>query len=131
MPEESAQPARKVLIVDDDDAIIDILDRCFRMAKYSTILARRGEEALRKAQEERPDLICLDIMLPGLDGYSILMKLRGDPRTKDTPVFIVSGESVDIHRDISRTFGAVEFIGKPFDIKEILQKAANILESRD
>ena len=90
-----------------------------------------SDEALRKAQEQRPDLICLDIMLPGLDGYSTLMKLRGDPRTKDIPVFIVSGESGDIHRDISRTFGAVEFISKPFDIKEILQKAAKILENHD
>ena len=131
MPEETAQPARKVLIADDDDAVIDVLDRCFRIAEYATILARRGDEALRKAQEQRPDLICLDIMLPGLDGYSTLMKLRGDPRTKDIPVFIISGESGDIHRDISRTFGAVEFISKPFDIKEILQKAAKILESRD
>ncbi|MCS6963455.1 MAG: GAF domain-containing protein [Thermoflexus sp.] len=107
-----------ILIVEDDRHIADLLVQHLERAGYRTLVAHRGEEALRLAREERPQLITLDIYLPDLDGFTVLERLKSDPATAEIPVVIVS-VIADRQRGVS--LGAVDVLGKPVDMEQLLR----------
>ncbi|WP_376792104.1 GAF domain-containing protein [Thermoflexus sp.] len=110
--------ASSILIVEDDRYIADLLVQYLERAGYRTLVAHRGEEALRLAREERPQLITLDIYLPDLDGFTVLERLKADPTTADIPVIIVS---VMADRQRGVRLGAVDVLGKPVDTEQLLR----------
>jgi CheY-like chemotaxis protein len=117
----------KVLVVDDSAANIDILvDTLAR--DYDVSVAMSGEEALQDAVENHPDLILLDIMMPGMDGYEVCQHLKADVETYNIPVIFVSSlqETEDKVRGLS--LGAVDFITKPFVVDEVLARVQRQLE---
>lgn len=107
-----------ILIVEDDHHIADLLVQHLERAGYRTLVAHRGEEALRLAREERPQLITLDIYLPDLDGFTVLERLKSDPATAEIPVIIVS---VIADRQRGVRLGAVDVLGKPVDLEQLLR----------
>ncbi|MER3399538.1 MAG: hypothetical protein C4313_00135 [Thermoflexus sp.] len=123
-PEPAALPGPRadgqgpILIVEDDRDIADLLVQHLERAGYRTLVARRGEEALRLAQEHRPRLITLDIYLPDLDGFAVLERLKADPATAEIPVIIVS---VLADRQRGVRLGAVDVLGKPVDVDLLLR----------
>lgn len=116
--------ARRILIADDDEGCIALLSTWLTKDGYEVVVASDGEDALLKAEQNFPDLILLDIMMPKLDGYSLLLRLKGNPRTHQIPVFIISGQSEKEHQDICQTFGALGFIKKPYRVADVASKVA-------
>ena len=127
MAESPVDRQRRILVADDDEGSLALLTAWLQKEGYSVISAVDGEEALERAEAENPDLIFLDIMMPRLDGYSLLLRLKGNDRTQRIPVFIISGQSETEHRDLCQTFGALEFIEKPYRISEVASKVAKVL----
>jgi CheY-like chemotaxis protein len=117
-PRVNAREGTRVLIVDDSPTIVALLRKLLQQNGYVTIEAGDAEEGIRMAQAEAPDLIFLDIVLPGMNGFAALRQLRRDPRTKDIPIIMISGneqatEQFYAHRTpVERREDAVPRLGR-------------------
>ncbi len=120
----------KVLIVDDNPESLGILKSCFEDTGLQVLIAKSGVSALNIAARTTPDLILLDIMMEGMDGFQICEKLKGNRLTKDTPIIFVTGKNAK--KDFVRGFsvGAADFINKPVCQEEVLARAKNQLVLR-
>ena len=94
---------------------------------YEVITASNGLTGLRKAQEESPDLVILDVMLPGLDGFEVCHRLRDEPKTAQLPVLILSAKGQDADKVTGLRVGANEFLSKPIDREVLLGKIKEYL----
>ena len=112
--------ATKVVLVDDDRHVVDVVSMMLAQRRYSVITVSDGRRALEKIGEELPDLVLLDIVLPGMDGTTIAQKLLENPRTSDIPIVFLTGlvEAEETHRDANR-IGGHYFLAKPFDAREL------------
>jgi CheY-like chemotaxis protein len=109
-----------VLIV-DDDAVVQLLLRVnFEMDGFAVMTADDGEQGLKIAREQHPDLVLLDVMMPKMDGYEVLTALRGDASTRSLPIVLLSAKSEEEDRAIGMKAGADAYITKPFDPTSIL-----------
>jgi serine phosphatase RsbU (regulator of sigma subunit) len=108
-----AQP--KILIVDDEPFNVDYLEQELEDLEYLTIAAINGQEALEKVQSEAPDLVLLDIMMPVMDGFEVLSRLKANPATRDIPVIVISASNnlESVVRGIQ--LGAEDYLPKPFE----------------
>ena len=123
--------ALRILVVDDEPDMVFLLDAHLRAAGYTVFSARDGLEGLQQAQSLMPDLILLDARLPGLDGLSACDLLHRLPSTGGIPVVILSCWSGAVARAEGLAAGAVDYIGKPFEIHDLLQRIkAALLASR-
>ena len=114
----------KILLVDDEPSILKILSIKLRVSGYQIITALNGNEALKLIKSEKPDLVLLDVIMPGMDGFEVLQKLRVFSKL---PVIIVSARPEYSKQAIN--LGANAFISKPFDIDELLKKIEYLLGS--
>jgi len=117
-----------ILLVEDDTFLIDILVQKFQSDGYEVIHAGDGETALEKAHENEPDLIFLDIILPGMNGFEVLKQLKDDEKIKDIPVAFLSnlGQKEDIEK--GKRLGAIDFIVKAnHSLEEIVDRAGELL----
>lgn len=121
---------RKILVVEDEVDLLATVSVRLRAAGYEVITAVNGHEGLHKAQHEHPDLIILDIMLPGTDGYTICRMLKFDETTKNLPIVLFSARAADT--DIIRGFecGADAYIQKPYEPGIFLQKIETLLSGQ-
>jgi signal transduction histidine kinase/DNA-binding response OmpR family regulator len=106
-----------VLVVDDDAAARDLISRGLQREGFRVVSTGSGEEALRLAREERPDAISLDVLMPAMDGWTVLRSLKAEPSTASIPVVMVS--MLD-DRDIGYALGAAEYLTKPFDREKLV-----------
>jgi DNA-binding response OmpR family regulator len=113
---------KKILVVDDEDDILHFLDLVLREKGYDVATATGGQEALTKAQLERPDLVLLDIMMPQMDGWEVLKLLRVDEETASIPVAMLSARTEARDRVQGLQEGAVDYICKPFSLQELIGK---------
>jgi CheY-like chemotaxis protein len=111
----SEQAAPRILVVDDDPVILRLLQVNFRLEGYEVLTASRGDEALRVAKEKRPEVMVLDVMMPGIDGYEVCRRLKEDPDTASAPVIFLSARAQDADRDRGYALGVVAYVTKPFD----------------
>lgn len=102
----------RLLVVDDQPANVQVLYRLFS-ADHQVLMATGGEQALKVCAEQQPDLVLLDVVMPGMDGYQVCALLRADPLTLDIPVIFVTGESDEEAETRGLEVGAVDFITKP------------------
>lgn len=120
----------KVLIIEDEEVLLDVLQTKLKKEGYLVQAARDGAEGLLQARSFRPSIILLDVIMPKLDGFQFLEKMQQDPAIKDIPVLIISnsGQPVEIERALR--FGVKDFIIKTqFDPQEVLDKMNKILSS--
>jgi len=120
-----------ILLVEDDTFLIDILVQKFQSDGYEVIHAGDGESALEKAHENEPDLIFLDIILPGMNGFEVLKQLKEDEKIKDIPVAFLSnlGQKEDIEK--GKRLGAIDFIVKAnHSLEEIVARAGELLAGK-
>ncbi|RZJ72751.1 response regulator [Flavobacterium sp.] len=117
---------KKILIADDEPNIIMSLEYTFRKQQYQVFIARDGREALEIAKQEIPDLLILDIMMPNLDGYSVIEKVRQTENLSDCKILILSAKNkqTDIEKGLS--LGADAYMTKPFSVKKLVEKAAEM-----
>jgi signal transduction histidine kinase/CheY-like chemotaxis protein len=106
-----------VLVADDDQATRELISRGLQKEGFRVLAASSGEEAIRLAREQRPDAISLDVLMPGMDGWTVLRALKGDPLTSSIPVVMVS--MLD-DRDIGYALGAADYLTKPFDREKLV-----------
>ena len=110
----------KILLIEDEPALRNALQDAFEHHGYSVIIAEDGETGLRKADTERPDLVILDVMLPGIDGFEVCMKLRSSGFT--APVLMLTARSEEVDRVVGLEIGADDYIIKPFSTRELLAR---------
>jgi len=123
---------KKVLVVDDDEALLRLLRAILRPQAYQMLTARGGAEALELTQQKCPDLILLDLRMPGMDGYEVLKQLKASAQTAEIPVIVMTASQSDAptFRDRVLELGAVEFFKKPFPVSELVDEIARPLAER-
>lgn len=117
----------KILIVDDDARNVKLLEAMLLADGYAPISASSGEEALQMAAAELPDLILMDIMMPGMNGFETTEKLKFNPATRDVPVIVVTSLDDRESRLYAMQAGADEFLSKPVDRSELSVRVKNAL----
>jgi DNA-binding response OmpR family regulator len=118
----------KILIVDDEPNIVIPLQFLMEQNGYSTLVARSGEEALEIISKERPDLILLDIMLPGVDGFEVCEIVRLNPKWRNTRIIFLTAKGRDVDIAKGMVLGADEYITKPFSNQQIIDAVKRLLE---
>lgn len=117
-----------VLLVDDEQAIRTICRVNLEGDGFSVLEAEEGSEALAQVRREHPSLVLLDVMMPGLDGWSVAEQLSADPETRDIPVVFLSARATSEDRLRAQELGAVGYVVKPFDPLELAEIVRNVLE---
>ena len=107
------------LVVDDDKLLLRLVQLNLDKMGIEVLMAEDGQEAIRLATEERPDVILLDIMMPQMDGYEVMRRLKSEKKTRDIPVVMLTAKSNPDDRQRSRDMGAVAYITKPFRLEEL------------
>jgi two-component system alkaline phosphatase synthesis response regulator PhoP len=120
----------KILVVDDEVYILHILDFSLGAEGFDVITANNGEMAIAKAKQERPNLIVLDIMMPVLDGYETLKRLKQDQDTKDIPVILLTAKGRDVDKRLGFEVGATDYIVKPFSPSRLIERIEEIIGCR-
>jgi len=120
--------ALKILIADDDESVAEFIELSLRREGFELVLARDGEQTLKLALEELPDLILLDIMMPKVDGFEILRRLRADPSTETIPIILVTAKNLSADKVLGLTAGADDYILKPFDPMELVARVKSTLK---
>jgi DNA-binding response OmpR family regulator len=118
---------KRILVVDDDPTSLKLLDLILNKEGYQVMTASNGLEALRKARLEAPDLLILDVMLPGFDGFEICHRLRTEPATATMPIMMLSSKQQKSDQDAASKVGANAFLAKPVDRTALLTKVAELL----
>jgi two-component system cell cycle response regulator len=118
---------RKILIVDDDPTCITLLESVLASSKYEILTANDGKDALKQAFAEMPDLILLDVMMPGMDGFEVTRTIKRDPRTKDTPIILVTSLDDPENKAIGLEAGAEELLNKPVRSTELHARVNSML----
>lgn len=114
----------KILIVDDDRNIAELLVLYFNKEFFDTKISSDGREALRDFEEFQPDIILLDLMLPGIDGYEVCKKIRA---VSNTPIIIMSAKGETFDKVLGLELGADDYVMKPFDAKEMVARVKAVL----
>lgn len=120
-------PGKTVLIIEDEVEVAALLSRIVESAGVKPLVAPSGADGLKQAEKFVPDLIILDIMMPGMDGSAVIFKLKGDQKTKDIPVLMCT--ALNTITDVEKFFkwGAAGYITKPFEPKRVVAKIRSLL----
>jgi len=124
-----AASGAKMLVVDDSPTIRAVLGKMLGQEGYAVQKAVDGESALELAKTDQPDMIFLDIVLPGINGFAVLRALRHDPLTQHIPIVIISGNQQATEQFYVQRFGADDFIKKPFGLREVQQSIQRLVHA--
>ena len=114
------RPQSKILLVDDEPDFVQMIKRRLEANDFAVVTANDGEEGLKKAQEERPALVLLNVMMPGMDGLEVLRKLRATEATRNTPVVMLTAKRESKFIFKCQALRATDYLMKPCDSKELL-----------
>ncbi|MCE8013830.1 response regulator transcription factor [Billgrantia desiderata] len=117
----------KVLVVDDEPNIVLSLEFLMQQAGFDVDTAEDGEGALAKVEESPPDLILLDISLPGISGFDVLEQLRLDPRHARLPIIMLTAHGREVEREKGLALGADDYVTKPFSTQALVEKVKSLL----
>ncbi|MFH1259465.1 MAG: response regulator [Elusimicrobiota bacterium] len=120
----------KILIIDDDYMISKLIQDNLEMEGFSVISASNGFKGLELMMREKPDMLLLDIMMPGMDGYEVCRKLKGSQATKSIPIIFLSAKSQDEDITLGLEMGADDYIPKPFDILDLGKRVRKALAKK-
>ena len=118
---------RKILLIDDHDSVLKLLEAVLKVRNYDVCYASSGAEGLEKAQKELPDLVLLDIMMPGMDGFKVCQALKQSEATKEIPVVFLTARGEDTDREMGARVGGQGFIKKPFRSVELMDTISGLL----
>lgn len=121
---------KKILIIDDEPEILELISRCVEAGGYQVISADTGAKALHKAKTESPDLIILDMMLPDVQGSNICAQLKSDPKYQFIPIILLTARDRDYDRDIGMAVKADAYITKPFQHDFLMSKIKELLVAK-
>ncbi|MFA5147416.1 MAG: response regulator [Candidatus Omnitrophota bacterium] len=116
-----------ILIVEDEKDIVKMLDYNLKKEGFRTLSVRNGEDAVDSARGAPPDLIILDLMLPGMDGLEVCKKLKGDSKTASVPVIMLTAKSQESDKIVGLELGADDYVTKPFSPRELIARIKAVL----
>jgi two-component system phosphate regulon response regulator PhoB len=112
----------RILIIEDERGLTEVLAYNLHREGYETVVAHDGVEGLRKAQTQPPDLVILDLMLPGMDGLEVCRQLRAGKQTARIPILMLTAKSEETDQVVGFSVGADDYVTKPFSVKVLLQR---------
>lgn len=118
----------RVLVVDDEPNIVLSLEFLMQQAGFDVITAGDGEQALARVAEQAPDLILLDISLPGISGFDVLEQLRADPIHARLPIIMLTAHGREVEREKGMALGADDYVTKPFSTQALVDKVQALLD---
>lgn len=125
----NARQGTRALIIDDSPTIVAALRKTLRSAGFVTLEALNAEDGLEVAFRDQPDLIFLDIVLPGMNGFAALRTMRKDPRTQHIPIIMISGNEQATEQFYASRIGADDFMKKPFSRYEVFARIEKLLDA--
>jgi DNA-binding response OmpR family regulator len=117
----------KILIVEDEQGVVHLLKARLEPEGFQVIAAYNGQEGLRAVTEARPDLVILDLTLPGLDGFELCRRIRQQPETARLPILVLSGRTEEVDKVVMLELGADDYVTKPFHTKELVARVKTLL----
>ena len=117
----------RILVVDDDKSIVKVLTAYLEQSGYQVLPAYDGEMALHMLRRERPDLVILDLMMPGRDGYEVTNLVRNDNSLSATPIIMLTARVEDSDKIVGLELGADDYITKPFNAREVVARVKSLL----
>jgi len=124
---EGVLMGKKILVIEDDAIALRLIEYTLRKEGYEVLLAKNGTEGISKAQSEEPDLLILDIMLPGIDGFEVCHRLRSEPQTAHLPILMLSGKAQEIDKATGLKVGADDYVTKPTAPRELVSRVESLL----
>jgi two-component system phosphate regulon response regulator PhoB len=121
----------RILVIEDEPDIRQVLDYNLRLAGHDVVSAPRGHEGLRLVREQRPDLVLLDLMLPDLPGTEVCRAIKDDTATRSIPVMMLTAKGEEIDRVVGFELGADDYLTKPFSVRELALRIRAILRRND
>ncbi|GAG90070.1 unnamed protein product, partial [marine sediment metagenome] len=121
---------KKILVIEDDPSALRLIEYTLQQEGYQVLTVPNGLEGLRKARREEPDLIIIDIMLPGIDGFEVCHRLRAEPQTAKLPILILSAKAREMDKATGLTVGADDYMTKPADPLEIISRVESLLAKK-
>ena len=118
---------KKILIVDDDEHILELLDYNLKKEGYLTYTCDNGIKAMEVIQEVKPDLVLLDVMLPGINGLDICKNLKRDPELDHISIIMITAKDEEIDKILGLELGADDYITKPFSVRELEARIKAVL----
>lgn len=119
---------KKIMIVDDEESLIELVKALLEVENYEVITAMSGEECLEKLKTEKPDLILLDMMMPGMSGRKVCERIRVNPKTKDLKIaFLTVARFSEIGKDILEKMNVLDYITKPFENKDLIRRVKKLV----
>jgi len=122
---------KNILIIEDDDFFRELIKKKLLSKDFDVLEAVDGEKGIEAMKEKKPDLVLLDLLLPNIDGFEVLLKVKADSSVSSIPIIILSnlGQQEDIERGLK--LGAVDYLIKSqFDIDQIMEKIKNVLDKK-
>jgi len=120
----------KILVVEDDPGALRLAQYVLQYEGYEVLTATNGLVGLKKAQTEQPDLVVLDVMLPGIDGFEICHRLRANPQTAQLPILMLSAKAQAVDKTTGLKVGADDYLTKPADAAEIVRRVKKLLAEK-
>jgi two-component system alkaline phosphatase synthesis response regulator PhoP len=122
-------PAKSILVIDDEPSIGRVVQFKLQQEGFKVRVATDGLEGLAYMKEEKPDLILLDLMMPGMDGFEVCRRLRAAPETVATPVIILTARGQEMDRIRGLELGVLDFFTKPFSPQKLLERVKEVFKS--
>lgn len=116
-----------ILVIEDDDIVSRTIERCLRRENYKVSLASSGVEGLQVAHKRVPELVILDVIMPGMDGYTVCREMRADPLLVNVPILFLTAKTKDEDKITGFNAGADDYLGKPFNLDELTLRVKAIL----
>jgi DNA-binding response OmpR family regulator len=116
-----------ILIIEDDEIVAHTIERCLRGGEFRASIANSGVEGLKIARRNPPDMVILDVIMPGMDGYTVCREMRADPLLANIPILFLTAKSKDADKIEGLSAGADDYLSKPFNIDELILRIRAIL----
>lgn len=118
---------KRICIVEDEPDIANLVARTLRKEQFAVSVYHDGESFLRSLDDELPDLVVLDLMLPGIDGLDVCREMRSDERTRSVPIIILTAKGTELDIVLGLELGADDYVTKPFSIRELIARVKAVL----
>jgi DNA-binding response OmpR family regulator len=118
---------KSILVIEDEDLVAQTIEHCLRRENFRVILARTGVEGLQLAKRHLPNMVVLDLIMPGIDGLTVCKEMRADPLLSDIPILMLTARTKDEDKVLGFLAGADDYLGKPFNINEFILRIRAIL----
>jgi len=119
----------RILVVDDDEGVVDFLSSCLKSEGYEVLTGFSGEEAVKLARSEKPDLLVLDLLMPTMHGFDVCEILKQEESLKAMKILIVSAKAYEVDRKAAERLGADKFLVKPFTAETLLDSVKELVGS--